>query len=361
MKITLFLSTPENSGGQSETSMSLETAQNIVNFAFEQNSDEKKIEFEFSGGEPLLRLETIKTIANVIISHPLYNSFDVRMTVVSNGTVYNDKVIALINRYNMAYKVNIGIIPAVAECEDGYRYESFADAQVEENIRQALENLPVVLVSAVFSSSSFRYLPQCVRYFSELGVRHQFYYPDYSDAWSIEDLEALQETFEELTTLYLNFHKFDNPHYINLIDEKIPLVLNGGYRASGRFSTEKQRYVFSPQGVLFPDERLVGDGEINEHALGYVNDNSVGISIKPESQIYYNNEACFDCGVADYCKNCTGMISCIHANEKGTVNNIDCISEKAAIESAMNVLTFLDALDPFTFIEHYNGSALLQL
>ncbi|NLD99460.1 MAG: hypothetical protein GX640_06250, partial [Fibrobacter sp.] len=75
MKITLFLSTPENSGGQSETSMSLETAQNIVNFAFEQNSDEKKIEFEFSGGEPLLRLETIKTIANVIISHPLYNSF----------------------------------------------------------------------------------------------------------------------------------------------------------------------------------------------------------------------------------------------------------------------------------------------
>jgi uncharacterized protein len=77
--------------------MSIATAQKILDFIFRHAPSGRDIEIGFFGGEPLLEFELIQAIVNLIERHPSNNEGRVSFTLTTNGTIFSDSIKGRIN------------------------------------------------------------------------------------------------------------------------------------------------------------------------------------------------------------------------------------------------------------------------
>ena len=77
----------------------------FVNFLRKMNV--KKFTIRFFGGEPLIRLETINKIIKVIEEERIIRNWNVNYNIFTNGTIVNNTVIKLIEKYNLTLFLSI--------------------------------------------------------------------------------------------------------------------------------------------------------------------------------------------------------------------------------------------------------------
>jgi uncharacterized protein len=206
----------------------------------------------------------------------------------------------------------------------------------------------------VYTPSTCIELVNCIKHLSGMGIRYQFFNPDYSASWSLKDLENLKKIYQQIAELYLSFHRDGNPHFINIIDEKVALVVHGGFRPGDKCSMGEGEFAFSPQGLIFPCERLVGDGNANEHAIGHIENPEVLKLKRCKGNPFCSNEECLVCGVADYCMNWCGCSNFFASGDYNRVNSFICHSEKAAIEAVMSIIDDLNCAKPEILMGHFS-------
>jgi uncharacterized protein len=339
--------------------MSIETARRIIDFAFETAREERRIDFGFFGGEPLLEFDLVRSITDLIAEHPSYGEHDIRISIVTNGTILNDTIIEYLRKHGIAYQLSCDGIPSVHDANRRFISGAPTSSVVEKNLRRAIAALPVILVNAVYGPSTHTHLAESVDYFSELGVQHQIFNPDYSAVWTHQDLENLRISYAAVGELYVQYHNEGRPRFISIIDEKISIIMRGGYQPFEKCSMGRGEYAFSPQGNIFPCERLVGDGEAGAHCIGSIFDpytlNRGKCSPKGAACI---NPECADCGVADFCMNWCGCSNYFATGSYFRANKFICQSEKAAIETALDALQKIDPSTIENFKDHYAGAAL---
>jgi len=323
--------------------MSLQTAECIINNIFDHNPPDEKIDIGFFGGEPLLEFELIKSLVSIIKDHPSYDSEQVELDIVTNGTIFSDEIGSFIAEHGIAFCLSCDGPPHIQDRFRRYRDGKASSTAVEGTIRQALTYFPVVLVNAVYTPRTFKFLPQAVEYFSSLGVNRIYLNPDYSAAWSKEDADLLPQVYGQIANKYSDYYLNDNPHYINLIDNKIMLFLKGGYEPSDRCRMGRGEFAFAPSGNIYPCERLIGSDDGNGHCIGNI---ELGLSeVKPcggLSGFVSINSECTECGVSDYCMNWCGCSNHFSSGHYNRVGPFQCASEKAAISMASDVQQTLE-------------------
>jgi uncharacterized protein len=215
---------------------------------------------------------------------------------------------------------------------------------VEGNIRKAVEKLPLVRVNAVYHPKTFRSLPDTVAYFSALGINQIYLNPDFSADWSEEHLASLDDVYGQISQLYMDYHRAQTPRFISLIDSKLATILGGGYQAKDRCQMGKKEFAFSPEGNIFPCERLIGAGDQNAHCIGTLDkgvDFCHGCRTAAAATLSINKE-CQDCSLRDYCMRWCGCSNFLATGRYDTVSRFLCASEKAAIRVAFNVFKELN-------------------
>ncbi len=125
-----------------------------------------------------------------------------------------------------------------------------------------------------------------------------------------------------------------DPHAISLIDGKVAVILRNGYQPLERCRMGRGEFAFTPEGTIYPCERLVGDGN-DGHAIGSV-DGGIDISRMlcrraPGESL---NRECQSCGLKDYCMNWCGCSNFFASGYYNRVSSFLCGSEKASQESA---------------------------
>ena len=335
--------------------MSLNTAKKAIDFIFARTPENEPIHIGFFGGEPLLEFKRIKEITAYIEDHPDFDQDRVELAVVTNGTFFSDPIARFISEHRISFGVSCD---GSAEIHDRFRH--FSDGtgsseRVAQTIALAVEAFDRVLVNAVYHPDTFRSLPETVDYLAGLGVRHIYLNADYSARWSPADITDLSSIYQQVSDRYVRFYLDGDPRFISLIDSKITVILRNGYAPEERCRMGKGEMAFTPDGSIYPCERLVGAGD-GLHRIGHLD---TGIALErpachlaPASPL---NRPCLTCGIRNYCMNWCGCSNYFSTGYYNRVNAFICASEKASIMSAFKAFQTLEQQFSDRFFDHVAG------
>jgi uncharacterized protein len=367
MKATLFLTMACNLRcdycyiRKQNIPMNRATLVKAVDFAFCTAGPNERVDIGLFGGEPLLNWPLAQEAVALIEQRAEDRRHVIRLSLVTNGTLMNDEILQYLLDHHIILQVSCDGAPHVQDKHRRYADGKPSSAIVEANLSAALKALPAVLVNVVYSPDTYSYLPESIEYFTSLGLRQIILNPDYSAAWGSADIAGLENTYGRIAELYLSCYEVKSPLFISLIDEKIAVILRGGYGPSERCHMGYGEFAFSPQGFVFPCERLVGDGERNRHCIGHLDqpDNLQRGHCQAKGNGCKNTE-CQLCGVADYCMNWCGCSNFFASGDYRRPSPFLCTSERLAINAAFNVLKQVEEDNQLIFINHYAGLPMVN-
>ncbi|MBM7867707.1 uncharacterized protein JOC69_002613 [Heliobacterium gestii] len=337
--------------------MTIEVAEKIIDFIYGNTPTGEKIDIGFFGGEPLLAFERIQEVTALIESHRSYRDYPIELSIVSNGTIFSDAIAAFLNDHDISFCISCDGPGKLQNLARSFHSGDATSAIVEATIEQAREKLPILLVNAVYGPQTFRALPHTVEYFRSLGLKRIFLNPDFSAPWTQVDANDIASVYEQIAAIYIDSYRKGSPLYISLIDGKIATILRGGYQREERCQMGIKEFAFTPEGNIFPCERLVGDGAAdNGHCIGHIDRglllNKMTCHVHPAEAI---NRTCNTCGLRDYCMNWCGCSNYQSSGYYNKVGPFTCASEKAAITVAINAYQLLEQELGATFFEHLAG------
>jgi uncharacterized protein len=337
--------------------MSMEVARKIVASIFQSSSDDEGVDIGFFGGEPLLEFGLLKEIVELIERQPGFDSERVTLSIVTNGTIFSEKIGAYLAEHGILLCLSCDGPPHVQDRFRKHRNGKASSREVSKTIRSALEHLPIVLVNAVYRPETLDELPATVEYLSELGVRQIYLNPDVTAPWSQEDAAKLPDIYGAIGNWYIQGHLENTPPFISLIDSKIAVILRGGYEQSERCQMGNREIAFSAEGWIYPCERLIGDGRGGSHCMGNIMD-----GIAPHVATPFCTDAaaraktpCTACGIREYCMNWCGCSNFLSTGHYDHMSPFLCASERAAVATAVRVFERLDAVRPGIFSDHLAG------
>ena len=341
--------------------ISLTTARSVVDFIFNRSVlSAEDIDIGFFGGEPLMKLDLIKKITELIYAHPLYDEERVNLSIVTNGTIFSKKLAEFVKKNSISLGISCDGPPHI---HDKFRLSKSGrktSHRVERNIVRANIELGGVMVNAVYHPDTFLQLPETVEYFRSLGTRQIYLSPDYSANWKMEHAMVLTDIYDRIGELYVKYYAEGQPVFISILDSKIAVILRGGYAPQDRCSMGHGEFAFTPTGDVYPCERLVGNGE-NEHCIGNVID-----GLEPSVMQCHKipggelNAECMECGIKDYCMNWCGCSNFMASGYYNRVSPFLCASERAAIQTSYKVFQFLERKLGPTFYEHMDGRPIMN-
>jgi uncharacterized protein len=341
--------------------MGLVQAREIVDLTYGFASKDEPISFAFFGGEPLLEFAKIQAITIIIKKHQDYDAGRVSLTVITNGTIFNNNIARFISENEIAFGISCDGAPAVHDRFRRYRNGKGSSARVERTICDALDSFSKVMVNAVYGPETIAELPETVHYFSQLGVRQIYLSPDYSAPWTAREADQLDRIYGEVGERFMSYYRQGDPHFVSLVDSKIAVILRGGYQPEERCRMGTGELAFTPDGKIYPCERLVGNSESDTaHCLGSV-DQGIDIKMMDNHRTAENTEHfCSNCSLKDYCMNWCGCSNYFGSGHYNRVSPFLCASEQAAIRMATHVYSTLERDEAGIFYEHASGSPLMN-
>jgi uncharacterized protein len=341
--------------------MSTATAQKILDFIFRHAPSGRDIEIGFFGGEPLLEFELIQAIVNLIERYPSNNEGRVSLTLTTNGTIFSDSIAHFLKAHAIKFCVSCDGPPHVQNVFRRSAEGKDTGAIVEETLKAAQVVLPAVLVNAVYHPRTFRHLPETVDYLSRLGLRQIYLNPDFSAPWTRTEADALPDVYRSLGQRYIAWYQCGDPHFISIIDGKIAVLLRGGYHPLERCQMGNGEMAFTPDGGIYPCERLIGSGINGIHRIGHLDQGldltRLSCRMAPGSRV---NLECTDCSLKDCCMNWCGCSNVFMTGYYNRVGPFLCASERAAIQIAFEVLAILNKQLGPVFLHHLAGAPQLN-
>ena len=114
---------------------------------------------------------------------------------------------------------------------------------------------------------------------------------------------------------------------------------------------------FSPEGVIYPCERLIGAGDRNQHCIGHISEGIHEEKIENlVDSLRGGGEKCSICSLKDYCMNWCGCSNFFSSGRYNRVSPFLCASEQAALRIAGEVLDRCERELGAPFVEHFAGS-----
>ncbi len=347
--------------GKNNASMPIEHARQIVDLVYQRAPDDEHIDFAFFGGEPLIEFEKLRLITEIIEQHPKYDPDQVRLTLVTNGTIFNDAIAEFVSAHQIALGISCDGPEDVHDMFRQYPGGKGSSKKVENTIRNALDSLPNVMVNAVYRPETIHALPKTIDYFSELGVKQIYLSPDFSAPWTEQHASNLEDIYSEIGDRYVEFYKHNDSHFISLIDSKIAVILRGGYAPQERCRMGTGELAFTPDGAIYPCERLVGNTDQDtRHCIGHIDDHTAMIPVESLGLNGDSQPGCAICSLKDYCMNWCGCTNYFGTGSYKRVSPFLCASERASIHVAMNVFQKLENEMEGIFYDHASSSPLIN-
>ena len=345
---------------KNQSKMTIPTAEKIVDFMYSHTPPDEEVDIGFFGGEPLLEFNLIKDITAMIASHRDYDPENVVMSIVSNGTIYTDEIRDFLGENNVSLGISCDGPSFIQDKHRRFIDGSGSSHIVEENIRRALIDFPLLPVNAVYSPENILYLPRVVDYFVDLGVKNIYLNHNISGDWTEKETQLLLKVYGEIGERYIRYYREADPRYINLIDSKITVILRGGYQPQEKCRMGVGEIAFGASGSVYPCERLIGSDDGVSNCIGNINE---GFSVSPGKMDYCNaakNVECMSCKLSSFCMNWCGCTNFFSTNDVSFVGPFMCASEKALVKTAIDVIQALSE-EEISFSEHLSGTPLLSI
>jgi uncharacterized protein len=288
-------------------SMDMATARKAIDFAFSFMPRGGDLEMGFFGGEPFLEFDLLRRITRLVENHPSFDPEHVSLAVTTNGTIFSDEIASFLTDHSFKVCISCDGPPEIQNSSRRIAEGKETALIVERTLTAACAALPEVMVNAVFNPGNFRNMRQTVEYLSGTGARQIFLNPDYSATWTPADVDELRGVYRSLAGRYVEWYLSGVPHFVSLIDSKVAVLLRGGYQPMERCHMGTAELAVTPDGSIYPCERLIGGGPEAPYRIGHID---TGIDPSSRSRLCAcggsSNPECVTCSVREYCMNWCG-------------------------------------------------------
>lgn len=280
MNLTLYLTFDCNqrcrycfAAPQQKSDMSLATALEAISIAANatKRNGDHHLGVRFFGGEPLMRWDMIPTLVSetrrISAAHGLVESFSVSTNAILLGEEQRN--------FLLENDVAVGIsIDGSSEVHDRNRLDTCGQSSFElvlHNARRAIEaDLRVELVLVV-DPSTIEHLPASVRYLrTHLGADFFILSFNIDAEWTPRDLTRLSSAYRELGDYYVEQFEEGRPLQIDALNNKINVLLRGGFIKEGLCRIGKSDLAVTPDGRIYPCLRLAAKSDGGAMAIGHV-------------------------------------------------------------------------------------------
>lgn len=340
------------SGRQIKHDMSLATAQRIVDFALDITPPGQITSFSFFGGEPLLCPDLLRDITAHIRKKEQDSGKPVSLTVTSNGTLLTESILDFFREQRIDLCISIDGLAHVHNLNRCYKDGRGSFEDVVRNLCLAIDWLGSLQVNAVYSPDTIDYLTETVSFLGELGVCVIQLNPNISACWEENTYQKLEAIYMQIADYYIQRYLYEREVAINLIDNKIILLLKGGYECTDKCGMGETEMGFAPSGNIYPCERFIGEDCSSPFCLGTVDTGIDRARLRSLVKHRGNrNGECKTCDLQKYCMNWCGCTNYHMTGYTDIVSPMMCESEKATILAAKHVLIALK--DNELFVNHF--------
>ena len=318
--------------------MQLKTIYELIDFINTEPNVAEKINIRFFGGEPLLRINFIEKIINLLNSNILNKK--IKYNIFTNGILINDKVIKMMSLYDLILFISIDGIKKVHDKNRRLLNGKATHSIVEKNIKKVLKVHPdKIITRSVLNFSEFENFIYIIEYLSSLGVRQfSFVLPWGEHLKQKKELKSILkviDNFFEMFLLKIKNHEFDWIGIHPLSTTFFSLLNNDHFLENRVCGAGYEAIAIGTDSNIYPCHAFIYD---NNFKIGTLKD------MKFEKNNIIGN---LDCTTIKKCKFCDIRFLCkirCHADnylsdkDIQKKDNLKCYLEKYCIDSICKLL-----------------------
>ncbi|MBC5746029.1 4Fe-4S cluster-binding domain-containing protein [Lachnospiraceae bacterium MD308] len=243
----------------------------------------------FHGGEPLLNYELIGEVSNFIKN----KGWDTKFAFTTNGTIWNEKIRAILLNNAEAFKEGISIsIDGTKENHDLCRKNLLGEGsydKVANTLNLLLNDFPGIYARMTVGAKSVDCLFENVKHIGGLGVKRISLAADFFDSeWTEDIAQKLEEECEKIVQYWLNNQDLE----ISIVEQTFKKRKLGGCSLSYNVYTD---------GKIYPCTYLAGN---DKYVIGNISD---GIDEEKVERLKNTVNADYE-----FCSTCENIRYCIH-------------------------------------------------
>jgi uncharacterized protein len=369
MDITLVLTHDCNlgcgycyTGAKFRKRMPRETAMKGLDLAFAPRFGRapEEVQLSYFGGEPTLEFDLLIDVSREARKRAAAQGTKLVQTVTTNGTLLDREKIAALYEEDIYIALSIDGVEAA---HDGNRPQMGGTPSFPA-VKRCLDLLieagrPFETISVVTPFSA-RFLGESVRWLFELGVPRVSLNPCYEAAWDDDALAAWEQGMREAATSMADWMRRGRTVSISTFDNKVLAALKGGLGCEDKCKLGDGFAAVSPDGHLYPCERLVAEDDQAALRIGHVDTGIVHQQVKElRPDIAEDRHAInVECQTCTEKFRCSASCACANKAETGDMQvagGVQCWHEKTSARIADEMAEALfSELDP-VFLRWFYG------
>lgn len=323
--------------GMNPCLMSLETAQQALDFLMQASGDIKNLEVDFFGGEPLLVAPMLKELVKYARELEKQWNKHINFTLTTNALLLDDDIIQFILDEKLGVILSLDGRP---ETNDRHRKLNDGSGSYDiivPNIKKVAASQPhSYYVRGTFSKKNLDFSKD-LQHIADLGINSISLEPAVGEdnGYSIQedDLPAVLQEYERLTELLRNYRKEGNPvdfFHFNLDLQKGPCLAK---RVSG-CGAGMEYLVVTPTGDIYPCHQFVGE---EEFLMGNIASSSLNEDLRRKFAHNHlqNKPECKGCWARYFCGGGCHA-NAYHSNGDISIpSRVSCVMHRKRIEGAI--------------------------
>jgi len=310
----------------------------------------------FFGGEPLLQERLIRRLVAEARGMTDRGEGRFHFKLTTNGLLLDEAFLDFAVENDVLVAISFDGIAAAHDCHRRMPDGSGTFNQLLPKVRLLLASRPYSSVLMVVNPDTVLHLAESVSFLIEEGARYLVVSLNYAAAWSEDALSELQQQYEQLGRLYVQWCRQGRKFYLSPLEVKLAShILEEGARCH-RCELGQRQLSVDPDGFLYPCVQFTQAGPSSRWCIGHVRtgvDQAARERLREESQVA--KEPCHRCAIRDRCQNTCG---CLNWQTTGHVNRVSpvlCYSEQAMTAVADKVGAELFAEQNPRFLQkHYD-------
>ena len=210
----------------------------------------------------------------------------------------------------------------------------------------------------VVNPDTVEHFVDSVRFLLDEGARYLIVSLNFAGEWTEADLDSLQEQYERLGKLYIEWTRAGRKFYFSPFDVKIASHIKGPDYCYDRCELGMRQISVDPQGYLYPCVQFTAAGPESRWCIGHA---STGIDETVRNRLHEESarekEPCNRCEIRLRCNNTCGCLNWQTTGASDRISPVLCRYERMLFPIADRVAETLYAEENALFVnKHYNAA-----
>lgn len=306
-------------GKNSQEKMSFDIAKSAIDYIIDNESlfPEKRVFWEFIGGEPMLEVKLIDSICDYITEQTYIKGHkwfcSNHFTIATNGINYGTKdVQKFISKHNHNLSIAITIDGTRIKHDMNRIYKNGRGSYdtILKNIPLWLSQFPDVGTKVTISSQDIPYIKDSVLHIFSLGIKTVHINCVFENVWVNGDAELFQEQLIQLADSMIDNELYED-YYCSFWDERFIGKPIDWRKDPSNWCGSGNMLSVDASGNFYPCNRFTQFSlrDKNARIIGNVNDGINLNYLRPFlclDKFTQSNQECLNCEVASGCAWCQG-------------------------------------------------------